>query len=90
MLPPYTERQAKQLAEEVGHENQQYWLWNRDDAAALYAAGGGDKARFDEVYQSFLEKSSLFGGQVEAGTYFRTGGGHHYLITAITPTSSFS
>lgn len=82
VLPPYTDAMAAQLAEEVGYAERGFWLWDRDDAYQLYTAGGGAADRFEAAYAAFLRRSATFRAQVEASTYARTGGGHHYLITA--------
>lgn len=65
-----------------------FWLWNREDALKLYEAGGGAAERFEAAYAVFLGRSKTFKEQVEAGTYSRVGGGHHYLFAARAPASS--
>ena len=82
VLPPYSEVIRAQLDEETGHAKSGFWLWNKDDARSLYEAGGGEMTRFERGYSCFLRKSTIFEEQVQAETYARTGGGHHYLIVA--------
>lgn len=85
VVPPYSEAVRGQLEEEIGHEKRGFWLWDRADALALYTAGRGAAARFDAAYEVFLGRSKTFEEQVEAGTYSRVGGGHHYLLAARGP-----
>tara|TARA_R110002096_G_scaffold42143_2_gene113486 strand:- start:583 stop:1491 length:909 start_codon:yes stop_codon:yes gene_type:complete len=85
VVPPYSEAVRGQLEEEIGHEKRGFWLWDRADALALYTAGGGAVDRFEVAYEIFLGRSKAFEEQVEAGTYSRVGGGHHYLFAARGP-----
>jgi len=85
VIPPYSDLVRGQLEEEMGHEKRGFWLWDRDDAYKLYVAGGGSAERFASAYAVFLGRSATFRAQVEAGTYSRVGGGHHYLFAARAP-----
>ncbi len=85
VIPPYSESVAAQLAQELGHASRKFWLWNRDDACALFEAGGGAPERFAAAYEVFQLRDARFREQVEAGTYSRIGGGHHYLIAGRLP-----
>ncbi len=85
VIPPYSDAVRGQLEEEMRHEERGFWLWNREDAHRLYLAGGGSEERFGRAYAVFLGRTKMFKEQVEAGTYSRVGGGHHYLFAGRTP-----
>ncbi len=83
MQPPYSEAEQGQLAEELGHSKSGFWLWNKEDAKALYEAGQGESAQFELCYQTFLRQGKVFEEQVQSATYARTGGGFHYLLSGV-------
>ncbi len=82
IVPPYEGAVRGQLEEELGHQKRGFWLWDRADAFSLFSAGGGIETRFERAYEVFLKRTDVFREQVEAGTYSRSGGGHHYLFAA--------
>jgi len=88
ILPPYSELTAAQLREEVSYSEKKFWLWDKADALTLFLAGGGLERRFTPAYDIFLSRDGVFRDQVEAGTYSRIGGGHHYLISGRAPSAS--
>jgi ubiquinone/menaquinone biosynthesis C-methylase UbiE len=83
ILPPYDALTKARLDEQLSYVDQQFWLWNKEDAQHLFEAGGGTKSDFEGVYATFLHRSALFQEQVEKGIYACSGGAFHYLITAI-------
>lgn len=83
VAPPYSSEVLAQLEEEIGHADRGFWLWDAQDAERLYIAGDGDPVRFSKSYETFLSHSAISTEQVRASGYARTGGGHHYIITAL-------
>ena len=67
------------LEHELGLRERKYWLWNREDARALFCAGGGAEESFDRLYAVLETRQEIFEQQVRAESYFRAGGTQHYL-----------
>ncbi len=79
---PYSDEDAEGLQASQDLAKQKFWLWDKEDAAALYQAGGGEAADFEEHYAAFEAQSAIFAEQVANETYASNNASLHYIISA--------
>jgi SAM-dependent methyltransferase len=86
MVPPYETAEQQVLKEtyiEDAHRGS--WGWSREQARRYYAAGGGDAAEFDDVWERRMGGSRRLAASVEDGSYNSAGGDVLYLIAGRRP-----
>lgn len=83
--PPYSAADRDELQQSANHAENKFWLWDKEDAKALFEAGGGDPNTFADCYQAFERRTELFAEQVEAQTYASNNASLHYVVCATRP-----
>ncbi|MEA2435617.1 MAG: hypothetical protein QOF65_173 [Thermoleophilaceae bacterium] len=86
MVPPYAGDDQQALKEAyIADAERGGWGWSREEACRYYAAGGGDAAEFDDVWERRMEETRQLAAAVENGTYHAAGGDVIYLVSGRRP-----
>jgi SAM-dependent methyltransferase len=86
MLPPYASPQQQALRDTVVEAARSGdWGRSRSEAHRLFAAGGGDDARFDAAWERATVDARAAADAIEAGTFHGAMGCLHYLVAGRRP-----